>query len=159
MAQGPVTFDYQHLIRGPSTGFKLYVLFLLVACIVTSMKLVRVWFYAPPFRRSTLANIPEYLRLLETSSRSLRQWIACVFFSYGLLFSNSLYDVCRSLLSENRVGSAAIIFGLEDYAMGLSAALWVALFAFLTRWYLLKRIMRSNFSPEAESATVPDSFR
>ena len=68
------------------------------------------------------------------------QWIACVFFSYGLLFSSSLYDVCRSLLSENRVGSAAIICGIEDHAMGLSAALWVALFAFLTRWYMLKRI-------------------
>ena len=140
MPQESVTFDYRQLIREPSTAFKFYVLFLLVVCVATGIKVIRVWVAAPPFRRGPRANSPEYRGLLRSSSRSLNQWIGCVSLSYGILFSTSLYDVCKSLLDKHRVGRAAILFVIEDYAVGLSMALAVIIFAFLARWHLLKRI-------------------
>jgi hypothetical protein len=140
MPQESVTFDVRHLIREPSTGFRLYVLFLFVVCLMTSVKLIRVWVVVPPFRRRPKAKSPEYFRLLRSSSRSLKQWIGCVFLSYGILFSTSLYDVCNNLLDEDRVGNAAVVLVIRDYASGLSMALVVVTFAFLARWHLLKRI-------------------
>src|ERR1700680_918022 len=148
MPQESVTFDYRQLIREPSTAFKLYVLFLLVVCVATGIKLIRVWVAAPPFRRGPQANSPEYRGLLRSSSRSLKQWVGCVFLSYGILFPTRFYHVCKSLLDEHRVGSAAILFVIEDYAVGLSMALAVVIFAFLARWHLLKRI-------ESLEGTVP----
>ena len=142
MPKESLTFDYQHLIREPSTSFKLYVLFLLVACVMTGSKLIRVWVAAPPFRLSRRANSPEYLGLLRRSSRSLKQWIGFVFLSYGILFSTSLYDVCNRLLGDNRWGSAVILLVIEDYAAGLSMALCVVVFVFLARWHMLKRVER-----------------
>jgi hypothetical protein len=140
MPQESVTFDVRHLIREPSTGFRLYVLFLFVVCLMTSVKLIRVWVVVPPFRRRPKAKSPEYFGLLRSSSRSLKQWIGCVFLSYGILFSTSLYDVCNNLLDEDRVGNAAVVLVIRDYASGLSMALVVVTFAFLARWHLLKRI-------------------
>jgi hypothetical protein len=142
MPQESLIFDYQHLIREPSTSFKLYVLFLLASCVVTGTKLIRVWRAAPPFRLSRRANSPEYLELLRRSRRSLKQWIGLIFLSYGILFSTSLYDVCNRLLGDNRWGSEAILLVVEDYATGLNMALWVVVFVFLARWHMLKRIER-----------------
>src|SRR5258708_11899720 len=125
MPQESVTFDVRHLIREPSTGFRLYLLFLFVVCVMTTVKLIRVWVAAPPFRRRPQAKSPEYFGLLRSSSRSLKQWIGCVFLSYGILFSTSLYDVCNNLLDEDRVSSAAVLFVIRDYASRLSMALVV----------------------------------
>ena len=142
MPQESVTFDYGNLIRQPSTGFKLYVFFLLSVCVVTCIKLIRIWLAAPPFRGSPMANSPQYVQLLRSSSTSLKQWIGCVFLSYGILFSTSLYNVCKDVLNDNRAGGAALLLVIEDYAVGLSMALLVASFAFLTRWHLLRRFER-----------------
>jgi len=109
MPQESVTLDYGNLIREPSTTFKLCVLFLVIVCVVTCIKLIRVWVAAPPFRGSPRANNPEYIGLLHTSSRSLKQWIGCVLLSCGILFSTSLYNVCKDVLNDNRIGGAALL--------------------------------------------------
>ena len=70
MLQESTTWNLRHMIREPSTSFKTYVLFLLVVCVVTSIKLIRVWRAAPPFRLSRQASNPSYPQLLQASSAS-----------------------------------------------------------------------------------------
>ena len=142
MTQESVAIDYQNLIREPTTTFKLYVLFLVIVCVVTCIKLIRVWVAVPPFRASSKTASPEYSALLRRSSRSLKQWIGSVILSYALLFSTSLYGVCRDVLNDNRVGGAALFFVIEDYAAALSMAILVILMVFLVRWHLVRRIER-----------------
>jgi hypothetical protein len=142
MQQETITIDYGNLIREPSTAFKVYLLFLLVVCVVTCAKLVRVWKGAPPFRASAMVDTPEYRALLHTTSRSLHQWIGSVVLAYGLLISTSVYNVCRDVLNDNRVGGAALFFVIQDYAAALSVALFVISLAFLARWHMLRRIER-----------------
>jgi len=101
------------MTRTPSTSMKIYVLFLFLACIVTSVKLVRIWRAAPPFRLSRQASSPAYLELLETSSSSLKQWIGSTFLGWGIFASITLTDVCSRLLDDKRIGSALILFIIQ----------------------------------------------
>lgn len=142
MPQELVGIDYQNLIREPTTSFKLYILSLLIVCIVTCTKLIRIWVAVPPFTGSSKASSPEYIALLRRSSRSLKQWIGCVLLSYALLFSTSLYGVCRDVLNDNRAGCAVLLLVIEDYAGALSMALVVISMVFLARWHLVRRIER-----------------
>jgi hypothetical protein len=140
--QETIKIDYQNLIREPTLGFKLYVFFLLFVCVVTCVKLIRIWIAVPPFRTSLKTPAPEYIAQLRRSSRSLKQWISCVALSYGLLFSTSVYGVCRDVLNDNRAGGAALLFVIEDYAAALSVALLVITLAFLARWHIERRMQR-----------------
>jgi hypothetical protein len=140
MQQDSAGWDLRYIYREPSTSFRLYLLFLLVVCIVASIRLIRIWRAAPPFRLSAEANSPAYLRLLQTSSTSLKQWIGCTFLAWGILTSTSLYDDCNRLLGQKVLGSGAILFVIEDYSAALTLALLVVLFLFLVLWHILNRI-------------------
>ena len=142
MTQESVAMDYQNLIREPTTSFKLYLLFLTIVCLVTCIKLIKVWVAVPPFRASSKPPSPEYSTLLRRSASSLKHWIGSLILSYALLFSTSLYGVCRDVLNDNRVGGAALFFVVEDYAAALSMALLVISTVFLVRWHLVRRIER-----------------
>jgi hypothetical protein len=142
MVQESVGWDSQNLIREPSTSFKVYMLFLIFVCIVTIVKLVRVWRGALPFRLSSQAKNPGYLKLLRTSSRSLSHWFVCIFLAWGILSSRAIYDVCRGMRNEKTTGGGVILFVIQDLSTALSMALWVALFVFLVRWHLSNRIGR-----------------
>lgn len=142
MLQESVGWDTQNLIREPSTSFKIYVLFLIVACVVTMIKLIRVWRVAPPFRLSSQAKNPDYLKLLRTSSRSLSHWIGCTFLGWAILISTTLYDVCNGMLNEKVTERIVILFVIRDFSTALSMALWVVLFVFLARWHVSARIER-----------------
>jgi hypothetical protein len=133
-------WDPQYIYREPSTGLKLYVLFLLVGCVVTSVELFKAWRAAPPFRISRQVSNATYLNGLETSRTRLKQWIFFTILVWGILTSTSIYDVCNRLLAEKKIGSAAVLLVLQDYATTLTMALLVILFAFLVRWHLVSRI-------------------
>jgi hypothetical protein len=137
-----VGWDLQNIHRQPSTSLKLYLLFLLFVCAVTTVKLLKAWQAAPPFRLSRQACNPTYLRGLEASSISLKHWIGCTILAWGILTSTSLYEVCNRLVGEKTIGSATFLVLLEDYSTVLSMALIVVLFVFLVRWHLLTRIER-----------------
>lgn len=138
ISQSP--WNPRYIIREPSTSWKLYLLFLLIVCLVTSVELLKAWRSAPPFRLSNEAGNPAYLRMLEASRTRLKQWIYCTFLAWGILISTSLYDVSNRLLGEKTIGSGVILFVLGDYADSLTMALLVVLFAFLARWHLVARI-------------------
>lgn len=147
MVQEPVTWDLRSLTRTPSTSMEIYILFLFLVCIVTSVNLVRVW-RAAPFRLSRQAGSPAYLELLETSSSSLKQWIGSTFLGWGIFASISLTDVCRRLLDYKRIGSSVILFTIQDFSTALTMALLVVLFLFVVRWHMLKRIEHLRHMPD-----------
>lgn len=140
MLQESVDWDTQNLIREPSTSFKIYMLFLIVVCVVTIIKLIRVWRGAPPFRLSSEAKNPDYLKLLRTSSSSLSHWIGCTFLGWAILSSATLYDLCKGMLNEKVTGRVVILLVVRDFSTALSMALWVVLFVFLARWHVSTRI-------------------
>jgi hypothetical protein len=147
MLQESPTWDLRYIDRPLSTSMKMYVLFLFVVCILASVKLVRVWRAAPPFRLSRKAGSPAYLQSLETSSISLRQWIGSTFLAWGICASVSLYDVCNRLLeSKGSIGSFVILF-IQDFSTTLTMALLVVLFLYLVRWHMLERIERLRHMP------------
>lgn len=148
MFQEPVTWDLRSLTRRPSTSMQIYILFLFLVCIVTSVKLVRVWRAAPPFRLSRQAGSPTYLELLETSSSSLKQWIGSTFLGWGIFASISLTDVCSRLLDYKTIGSSLIPFTIQDFSTALTMALLAVLFLFVVRWHMLKRIEHLRHMPD-----------
>lgn len=128
------------MTRGPSTSMKVYIVFLFVVCIVAMVKLIRVWRAAPPFRLSRQSGSPGYLRLLETSSISLKHWMVSTFLSWGILTSIGVYDVRDRFLDDKRIGSMVILFVIEDFSKALTMALLVVLILFLVRWHVVRRI-------------------
>jgi|SRR5271165_2390199 len=133
-------WDFRAMTVEPSTGLKLYVLFLLVVCVATSIKLVRLWRMAPPFRTERQRDNSAYQRLLQSSSASLKQWISFTYLGWGIFASISVCDLCNRLLDEKGVGSLLVVFLIRDFSTTLTMALLVALFAFLVRWHISRRI-------------------
>lgn len=142
MLQETVTWDPQNMIVEPSIGQKTYVLFLVVVCVVTIIKLIRIWRVALPFRLSTQANNPSYLKLLRVCHRSLCHWIGCIFLAWAILSSTAIYNFCHGMLSEKVTGRIVILFAIRDFFTSLSMALWVVLFVFVVRWHASSRIER-----------------
>jgi hypothetical protein len=148
MLQESTTWDLWHMTRGPSSSTKIHMLFLLVVCIVTTVKLIRVWRTALPFRFSPGAGNPEYLRLLQTSGTSLKQWICLTGLMWGVFASVSLYDFCNGLLIEKQTPREMLLFAIQDFSTTLTMTLLVALFSFLARWHMLKRIEYLRHMPD-----------
>lgn len=142
MLQESVTLDPQNLIVEPSISQRIYVLFLVVVCVVTIIKLIRVWRTALPFRLSSQSKNPSYLKLLRISHRSLSHWIGCVFLAWAILSSTAIYNFCHGMLYEKVTGRIVILFATRDLFTSLSMALWVVLFVFLVRWHVSNRIER-----------------
>jgi len=124
----------------PSVSLKLYMLFLLVVCIVTSIKLVRLWRMAPPFRAQRQRDNSAYLSLLQSSAASLKQWIGFTYLGWGIFASISLYNLWNQLLDDKRVGGLMVVFLVREFSTTLTMALLVALFAFLAQWHMSRRI-------------------
>jgi hypothetical protein len=142
MFQETTTWDLRDMPPSPSTGMKLYMLFLLVACVVAGAKLLTAWRGAPPFRSARQANNPTYVASLQAASLSLKHWMGCIFLVWGIYASVHFYDACAGLLLQKTVGGSAIFFVVQDFAAALNMTLLVALGLFLVRWYLVRRIER-----------------
>src|ERR1700687_5166441 len=148
MVQESSTWDLRQLTGRPSTSEEIYILFLLLVCIVTSVKLVRIWRAAPPFRLSRQASSSGYLVLLETSSSSLKQWIGSTFLGWGIFASISLTEVCNRLFDNQRIENSMILLIIRDFSTALPMALLVVIFSFLVRWHMLKRIEHLRHMPD-----------
>lgn len=147
MLQETTTWDLRDVHPSPSAGMKLYMLFLLVACVIAGAKLLKAWRGAPPFRSTRQANNPTYVDSLRAANISLKLWIGCIFLVWGVYASVHFYDVCAGLLLQKTVGGSAIFFVVQDFAAALTMTLLVALYLFLVRWYLVKRAERLRSGP------------
>jgi hypothetical protein len=146
MIQESTTLEWDPIFidRAPSTALKIYVLFLLVACVVTSYNLVRVWRMVPPFSRKSPATPSAYFGLLRETTGSCGRWIGLIFLAWGLLTSTTVYDLCSTLLLEKVTGRNQMPPMIRDFSTDLSLALFVVLFLYVERWHLLTRMERSR---------------
>ncbi len=140
MLQAQTTWPYPHIYEDPSTEPHLYLLFLLVICVVGVVKLLIVWWVAPPFRLSRVKDRPAYLDKLTATAASLQRWTGAVFFSWAILVFFNVPNVGRSILEQREPWGASILIVVMFYSEALSAALLVALLLYLIRWHILKRI-------------------
>jgi hypothetical protein len=124
----------------PSTKEKLYLLFLLVVCVATTIKLVKLWIEAPPFRLNRQSGNPAYWQRLENAKNNLKQWMAVTLLAGGIFTSVSVYDVCNRLLGQKVFGSLLLISMIAEFSTALTLCLVVVLFTLLVRWHIMKRI-------------------
>jgi hypothetical protein len=129
-----------NLVREPSGSFRLYIVFLIVACVAAGLKAINVWRPAPPFMLSRQAKNPEYLRLLRISNRSLSNWMKSAALGWALSGSIVVSEVCGGLLEGKATGRMVIQLLIHDLAMALSLALFVVSVVFLFRWHVSNRI-------------------
>jgi hypothetical protein len=130
----------------PSTKVKLYLLFLLAVCVVTTIKLVKLWIAAPPFRLNRQTQNPAYRQQLENAKNSLKQWMAVTMLVWGIFTSVSVYDVCNRLFDQKVFGGLLLISIIADFSTALILCLVVVLFTLLVRWHIMKRIERFHKS-------------
>jgi len=144
------TWDLRAIDFARSTSTKVYILFLLAVCIVGSVKLVRMWWAAPPFRLSQKRSSPAYLQWLESENTSLRRWIGFVFLWWGMFASVNLQDVCNGLLNiqVKVINRLLIVYEIRDFSTALTAALLVVLFLYLIQWHVQNRMERLHHMPD-----------
>jgi hypothetical protein len=133
-------WDPRFVDRAPSTVLKVYVLFLLAACVVTLFNLAKVWRAVPPFSRKSPAVGSVYLKLLEKSANRVRRWIGLIFLMSGLLTTTTVYDTCSALLLAKRPGLTAVVPVIQDFSATLGIGLSVVLILYLVRWHILVRL-------------------
>ena len=84
----PLTWELRPVILEPiwepSTSLKLYLLFLLLVCIFTTIKLARVWRTVAPFSRRHPEANPAYRGFLQASAASLQHLIGLTFLVMGI---------------------------------------------------------------------------
>jgi hypothetical protein len=134
------SWDPRALIVEPAASLKLYMSFLLVVCIITSVKLVKVWWKVPPFRTEGKKDNHPYSLLLQSTVASLKQWMSFNYLGWGIFASTSVYNLCNRLLDDKRVGSLVVVMIIREFSTTLTMALLVALFIFLTKWHISRRI-------------------
>src|SRR5260221_2555448 len=113
------------VVQEPSIAFRLYLLFLVIACSVTVVRLIRIWLAVPPFWSSKRVSDPDYIKLLRKSSLRLFHWIRSTFLGWAILCPTTLYLVCGRLLDAKTTGWAVIQFMIRDISLELGLALRV----------------------------------
>lgn len=122
-----------------SPSRKLYMLFLLVAVIVTIARLVRLWIAAPPFRLARQASNPNYLQRLRRARGGIQQWLVCTLLGWALVASVELVEISGWLLAAPRYTSF-LFFAVRDFSVGAEMASLVAIFLCVAQWHLLNRV-------------------
>jgi len=78
------SWDLRSMTSEPSSAVKIYILFLFVVWIVTSVKLIGIWRMAGPFPAQRQRENPAYESLLQSSAASLKRWIRFTGFGWGI---------------------------------------------------------------------------
>ena len=113
-------WDLRNMTVEPSASERLYLLYLLMVCIVTSVKIVRVWRSALPFALARLKPTTRYLQLLDSSACSLKQWFCLTLLMGALSCSLNVYRLCDRILDERRLGDLVLVFQVREFSTMLS---------------------------------------
>ncbi len=129
-----------------SEATKLYILFLLAACVAGGVKLIDAWRNAGRLRRNSVSAQPEYFRMLLTHSTSLKRWTQLTILMWGLcLCVNVASDVTRLGINFREIqNSFALLTTLKEYLAFSTMAMIVVTFLYLVRWNLLTRLERAR---------------
>ncbi len=138
--QDQTRWDLRAIYVEPSIASRLYMLLLLVCCVVALIKLVKVWRVGLPFRFSSKQYSLTYLRQLQASAISIRQWMGFALLAWGVLASIRLTETCRFILYDRGTDHAVLAVSiLMENATYLSMALLVVAFLYIIRWHMLTR--------------------
>jgi hypothetical protein len=149
MFQESTTWDLRTIEGEPSTAMKIYVLFILIACIVACVEIFKAWRKWWPFEHEPRVNSTAYINMLETSRMRLKLWSECTFLSFAILTSFQITNVCKGSLTSKDIPWWVILSSIGESATNLTMALLVVFFAFLVRWHFLNRIerLRADLGP------------
>jgi hypothetical protein len=119
---------------------RLYVLFLLIAIIVGVVRMVKLWIAAPPFLLKRQIDNPGYLRALEGSSSSLRQWIGCTLLVCGLVSSYHVATFGRTFPRSKTTGAILVLDSIQYLGTVSCLAFVIVFLLFLAQWHMRIRI-------------------
>ena len=133
----PLYVDYQMPLDE-----RLFILFTFAAGIFVFVELLRIWWKAPPFRRSLPVDLSAYALLLRLQAVSLKRWILLPLFAWMLLFAHQICEMLQSISFTKMIPISATAGGLRELCGCLLFALLVALFAFFAHWHMRLRLER-----------------
>jgi hypothetical protein len=133
-------WDPIHLWKPAGVFTQIYVLFALVAVIVTIVKLTRVWTGAPPFRLSRQAGNPQYIRLLEASRCSIRQWMGLAFLGWALVISHEVSRFGIYADESTRTGLYLLVTSIQGLGTFTELPVLLISFLFFAHWHMLNRV-------------------
>jgi hypothetical protein len=119
---------------------KLFILFTLAVGILVLIKLLLLWWKAPPFRRSLPADLPAYALQLRLLAVSLKRWLLLPLFAWGILFAHHLYELLGYIARTKMFGISALAGDLQEQVGYLLFALCITLFALFTHWHIRLRL-------------------
>ena len=140
--QTPTQWDLSGVDRYSAPDEKLFVLALFVVFLTVTLKLVRIWLLAPPFRRALPSNPTKYRKRLELSVRSLAQWLWLPVFFCFFLCTHRLSALFAGIESIKIFPVSSTMDELKELTTYFSYALSVTAYAFLIRWNLLLRLTK-----------------
>jgi len=118
----------------------IYALFLLVAVIVGVVRIVKLWIAAPPFLLARQTGNPAYVRALEASSSSTRQWMGCTLLFGGLVLSYYLATFGNAFPGSKPTVAVLLLDTVRFLGMVSFRAFTVTFLLFLAQWHMRVRI-------------------
>ena len=131
---------------------RLYALILLVAMIVGAVRIVKLWIAAPPFRLERKRNNHDYLRLLESSCSSTKQWMGLAVLGWAFLVSREAVRFGMYADETRRTGWAFMLSTTQLLGAVTEFAIIAVLLLFLVRWHMLNRIQQIRAWATLEAA-------
>jgi hypothetical protein len=145
-------WDPIHLWKPAGVFTQICVLFALVVVIVTIVKLTRVCTGAPPFRLSRQAGNPQYLRLLETSQSSIKQWMGLAILGWALVVS---YEIARFGIyadESTRTGLYLLVTSIQRLGTFTELGVFLVSLLFFAHWHMLNRVQLLRSWARTQSA-------
>jgi hypothetical protein len=139
--QTATQWDLNTIDRYPPPDERYFILALFVVCVVATVKVVRIWLLAPPFRRALPAP-PNYRKKLQLCINALAHWLWLPIFFWLFLSTHRLYALLVDFENTKTTPIWATIGDLQELAKFFSFALSAAFYVFLLRWNLLIRLIK-----------------
>jgi hypothetical protein len=134
-----IGWDPIHLWTPVEIATKIYMVFLLAVLVVAIVKLVKVWIGAPPFRLKRQAENPDYLRILERSRRSTKQWIDLTGLFWAFVFAYEVANFAIYADESKIIGLLLLLTSVRKLGVLTEMAAFTALILFLIQWHMFSR--------------------
>ena len=134
-----VTWDLVEEPSPLSTSEMVYVVLLIVAIVLASVRLVRAWKTALPFRFSREKASRAYLCALRQSALRTKMWMYFAILSWPLLLAFRLIHDLDGLLSSHTVSPTLVFSEFKEIVQLSVIFLFPAFILFLAWWHLQRR--------------------
>jgi hypothetical protein len=140
--QTAAQWDMNAIDRYPPPDERYFILALFVVCVVVTVKILRIWLLAPPFRRALPATPPNYRKKLQLCINALTHWRWLPVFFWLFLSSHRLYILFVGFEIDKTIPISVTMGNLQELAKFLSFALSAVFYVFLLRWNVLIRLTK-----------------